>query len=323
MFRKSLLICLAMLLLLGGCGRAPVKPGEPEEAETYTRTFTENVAAENAYLSAPSNTDSPEAVCRDAAVIVKAVYLGFREFSTVADVHLFSVAEEYTDRVREQVVHVYEGKETSFISGKTYYLFLSGFLSCFYPHPVYQRCAPLFLIGEDEAGYTFYGNRTLGLEGVTDMGRYLREEIVGKGAYDREAPLLKPETAEEACAGADVILEAVVLSVEDTAAMNPYIRYARYSVERILKGEALYTGQGEPKAASGDVGSAAGLDSARSPLTQAPGDTEIGDRLVLLFRSDPENGGLDMYSLQNACLRADSEEGRYILEQCMAAGGTA
>ena len=283
----------------------------------------ENVAVENDYSTALSDTGDLETVCRGAAVIVKAVYLGFREFSTVNDVHLFSVAEEYTDRIREPIIHVYERKGTSFSSGKTYYLFLSGFLSGFYPHPVYQRCAPSCLIGEEETGYTFYLDRTLELEGVTDIGRYLREEIVGKGAYDREAPYLTPESAGDACANADVILEALVLSVEDTAAGNPYVRYARYSVERILKGEALYTGQGVPKAASGDVEAAAGGDSSRSPLTQAPADTKVGDRLVLLFRSDPETGRLDMYSLQYTCLRANSKEGRYVLEQFAAAGGTA
>ncbi len=323
MFRRFMLICLAVLFLLGGCGRVPGKPAESEEAEAYTRTFTENVAAENGYSTAPSDTDNLEAVCRGAAVIVKAVYLGFREFSAVSDVHLFSVAEEYTDRIREPVIHVYESKGTSFISGKTYYLFLSGFLSGFYPHPVYQRCAPTCLIGEEETGRTFYGNKTLGLEGVTDIDRYLREEIVGRGAYDREAPYLTPESAEDACANADVILEAVVLSVEDTPARNPCVRYARYSVERILKGEALYTGQGVPKAASDDVETAAGGDSGRSPLTQAPADTEIGDRLVLLFRSDPDSGMLDMYYLQHACLPAESEEGRYVLEQFTAAEGPA
>ena len=322
MRKKALPLCLAALLLLGSCGRAPAKPAEPEEAAGYTRTFAEHAAGDNGYSLSPSGADSLAAVCRGSGVILKAVHLGCREFNGNLNVHLFSVAEEYTDRVAEPVVHVYEDKETSFISGKTYYLFLTGFLSGFYPHPVYRRYAPAWLIGEESTGITVYGGRALEPEAARDLGRYLREEIIAKGAYDREAPYLVPESAGDACAGAEVILVARVLSLEDTPNGNPYIRYARYAVERLLKGEALYREKTKSKGTFGDLSSAAGADAARSPLTQAPADTEIGDLLVLLFRTDPYTGGLDMYSLQHACLPAESEEGREILGLFPASGVT-
>lgn len=314
--KRCILCLLGLVLLLSACGG---RRQEPAPGEKYTPTAEETVAADQGYHAARPEADPLMAVCQSSAVIVKAVYLGYREFSGMVRVHLFSPEEEYTHRLREQIIHVYESRETSFISGKTYYLFLTGFLSGFYPHPVYSRCGPEYLIGEDGNGYTFYGGRTLGLDAAGDLGRYLREEIVEKGYYDRDAAALLPESLEDACEGADVILTAAVLEAEDTPGGNPYIRYARYSVDRVLKGERLYADlTGAARTSSdADVTAAAGKGA---PLMQAPADTAAGDRFILLFRADPDTGMLDMYSLQHSCLRVESEEGQWVLARFPADG---
>lgn len=311
--KLSPLLLAAVLFLLNACG--PAEAPEPtDRPEAYTPTYTEIVAADNGYsLGQPAA--SLDEVCRGAAVIVKAVYLGYREFSAVSREYLFDAVEEYTDLLDQRIIHVYESREASFVSGKTYYLFLTGFISCLYPHTVYSRVVPGVLIGEEETGHTFYGGRTLGLEGVADLGRHIREEIIAKGMYDRDAAYLVPESAADACAHAAVILVAAVSSVQETGSGNPYVRYAGYTVERFLKGEDLYRDDARREAVSGDVSSAAGTDGKNAPLMQAPADAAAGDRFILLFRIDPETDRLDMFSLQYACLRAESAEGREILDR--------
>lgn len=281
------------------------------EELTYIQTDAELVGVRGG----TAGVDSLQAVCQGSRVIVKAAYLGYQAFSNLQNVHLFTVEEEFTDLIRDSVLHVYEGKETSFISGKTYYLFLNGFLSSFYPHTVYSRYAPAYLIGEDKDGYTFYDGKTLGLDTVADLSQYLRSEIIAKGLYNQDTALLEYESPESACAQAAVVLVATVGSVAASSSGNPYICYAGFTVDRVLKGEAP-SAQGAPtEGLTDDVRSAASLDIPQQLLMQAPADTKVGEQFILLLKLDPESQLLDMFSHQNSCFPLDSEQARTILNQ--------
>ena len=306
-----LLFCLEMLL--AGC-TTTVEKQPAEKKREYIQTYEEKVSENSGYVQTFAPVDSIVSVCQGSGVIAKAKYLGYNEFSTIKKAHLFSVEEEYTDLIKDDVIYVYENLDTSFISGKTYYLFLNGFLSNFYPHPVYSRCAPSFLVGEDENGYTFYNSLTLGLDTVDDIGQYIKSEIIEKGLYNKDAAYLKPERIEDACEQADVILIADILTVEESSSSNPYIRYSRYSVDEVLKGDEVYKSfqVGLTEELSNEIVNAAGLDGAYYPLMQSPFDTKIGEQFILLFKINPESDQLEMYSFQNSCFRVDSDEGNLI-----------
>lgn len=307
--KKLLPFLIGFAFLLTAC-RSAGTPEPAAVAETCIPTDTEYVASDNSYIFYEGGEITLEAVCRRSAVLVRAEYLGYNEFGPYTSVHLFRVEEEYTDRIREPVIHVYEDRDTSFCSGKTYYLFLTGFLSCFYPHPVYARVYTRFLVGEDEAGYTFYRGQTLGLDRVGNIGRYLREEIAAKGAYDREPEPLLPESPADACEHAEAILAVTVSRVEESSSRNPYVRYAGFAVDRVLKGEDLPDETAAAEDMAEEILAAAGF---AEPLAQVPADVNVGDRLLLFFRRDPRSGRLEPYSTQYTCLRADSDAGREVL----------
>ena len=283
----------------------------------YIQTYTENVKGSDGFSLSPTVIDSIEDVCQGSSVIAKATYLGYQEFSKIKNVFLFEVEEEFTNLIREKVIHVHADKETSFISGKTYYLFLNGFISSIYPYTKYSRYAPSYLIGEEEDGYTFYKEKTLGMENVDDISEYIRTKIIDKGLYNKDTAKLEYESVEYACNNAEVILIATALSVEETSIQHPYLRNSRYSVERVLRGEALYCEKMSisTEELSDEIIIAAGLDDSYYPLMQTPPDTKVGDKFVLLFKIDPESQLLTMFSHQNNIFRIDSDEGQYILKR--------
>ena len=109
-----------------------------------------------------SDIQSFEDLCEWSDTIVKATYKSKEEFTGSVSVFSFEVEESFTENVSESVIHVYESAESSFIKGKSYYLFLSSLRSSLYPHVVYSRLHSQFLLGELETkgktSYTFYGD---------------------------------------------------------------------------------------------------------------------------------------------------------------------
>lgn len=313
MKRFKILLVICICVLLTACNTANEKP-LTGEYQNYIQTYEETVANNSEYTLSSAPIDSIISVCQGSQIIVKAKYLGYTDFSEIKNAHLFSVEEEFTNLINDDVIYVYEAKDTSFISGKIYYLFLNGFISSFYPHPVYSRYASSFLVGEDESGYTFYKNYSLGLDCVDDIGNYIRGEIIEKGLYNKDTDNLEPESLELACEKAEVILVVRIMTVEASSSSNPYIRYSRYCVDEVLKGEEVYNNY-QADATEGlpsEIVSAAGLDTSYYPLMQSPQDTTIGEHFILLLKIDPESKLLDMYSFQNSCFRVDSDEGQLI-----------
>lgn len=313
---RKFILFIFFALLLSACNSKREQGRESaEESFDYIQTSVESVAETKGFEISPVVIDSIESVCQGSSVIAKATYLGYHEFSSIKNVYLFEVEDEFTNLINDKVIHVYESKDASFISGKTYYLFLNGLISSFYPHTVYSRYAPSCLIGEDEDGYTFYNGKTLGLDAVEDIDQYIKSEIIDKGFYNKDTAYLEYESIESACDNAAVILIATALSVEESSSLNPYIRYSEYSVDRVLKGEDLYYEELSLEGLSDEIIKAAGLGGSNIPIMQSPAETKIGDKFVLLFKIDPESQQLDMYSFQNSIFRLASDEGRFILER--------
>lgn len=188
-----------------------------------------------------------------------------------------------------------------------------------YPHVVYGRLEKGFLLGEEltfagETIYTFYEGTDLGVKNIKDFNKYIKEEIIAKDLYITEPTDLLPESLESAFTNSDVIVLATVTEVEK---WNKYISICLYEVDMVLKGEYLVKNhipeklfEGADDAYQSQVQEVAGTFT---PNTAASSETEVGDRLLLLFKYS-ENKELIMYSGEHYQYPVDSDAGKELLE---------
>jgi len=262
-----------------------------------------------------------EDLCKWSNTIVKARYIGKEEFSHNTTIFKFEVETDFIGTAEnEKILNVYESAMSSFIKGKSYYLFLTGSRSAGYPHIVYGRLAKGFLLGEQikngNREYTFYNDYKFDVQAVTDFSEYIQKEIIEKGSFIADAPELFSESLESACENADVIL---LVTVTGTEPVNKYVSTCFYEVDRFLK-EKYLMGNGDEKFSFEDMNEKEKeilLEAAGSyiPNTLASAATKAGDQLILLLKYN-SNHDLVMYSGQHGQYPVDSEAGKTILELC-------
>jgi len=290
---RPLILALALSVLLCGCTRSAPK------------NFAENVAPD---ASVSDDISSLEELCRHSNTIIKAKYIDSESFSGSTSEFRFKLERDFIGSVDEDTLHVYESSLTTLIPGKSYYLFMTGHVSCVYPHITFGRICPEFLPGELDGELTFYGGNTLGLPEDCDLDGLI-EQLVADGDYSSEG--LERETPEQAFASADRILLVTVTGVTKE---NRYLATCEYVIDRVLRGPEdpdaeLRQDSNVPE----DVRAAAGEGTEYK--TPAPASTKTGDRLVLLFRQNPKSGAYELYSGDSFLFPADDASIRPLLAQ--------
>ena len=237
--------------------------------------------------------DSFDDVCEWSDTIVKAKYIKRESFDGYKDIFVFKLEEDYIGNVDEKLIHVYEVKESSFIQGKSYYLFMSSFRSPLYPHVVYTRTCNGLLVGEigkgDSTQYTFYSS-SWGLDKVGDISKYIETEIVAKGVYMEE----EREALEEAVKNADAIYKIKLESVKPD---NRFVATCTYTMKETLRERYPLEKQTE------------------LPTILVPSSAKKGDKFIVLeeYNEDYKNYGVD-YSSEHYIYPLRSSEARYIID---------
>ena len=259
-----------------------------------------------------SDIQSFEDLCEWSDTIVKATYKSKEEFTGSVSVFSFEVEESFTENVSENVIHVYESSESSFVKGKSYYLFLSSLRSSLYPHVVYSRLHSQFLLGELESkgnmSYTFYGDYNLDVADVTDFSEYIKTKIIETGSYMKNPVDGSGESLEKACKNADGVFKIRIVSLYE---INPRVKVCEYIVEEVYRdryNKKFAVVEDADKA----IKEAAGNGEGYSTIT-GPADAEVGDDFILLQRYNEESDSYEMYSGEHFLYRPESEEGQYVL----------
>ncbi len=280
------LVLLCLLCALGAC-----RAEDPTAVEMVGADAAIDAAVYEDFAS----------LCSASNVIVRAVYEGSDPFTSATSVFRFRVEKDFIGNCPERVVHVYESSFSSFLPGKTYYLFLSGYRNALYAHIVFNRVQPDFLLGQTKAGYTFWNDRTLDVGSVTDFDRYLKEEIVAKHLYADDSRM-QTEPLASAYQNADRVLLVEITAARD---VNPNVASCSYQVVEVLK-DRPQGGGGLQEAASDETAAVAGTQPLNTP---APAGTQIGARFILLFQFDEATGRYESYPRGMAIFPADSADG--------------
>ncbi|NLD82186.1 MAG: hypothetical protein GX642_13600 [Smithella sp.] len=301
-------ICI-VLFTLTACG---VSGDTPTTVSPDVPTGVENIAPDTSLSIV--EFESFQTICEWSNTIVKAKYVGCEPFDGYKSSYAFEVETDFTGIADENIIHIYENPLTSFVVGKSYYLFLTGFRSSLYPNVIYSRVCPDFLLGEieteDGTAYTFYNDGSFDVGDVTDFTQYIKTEIIEMGHYSTNTRSLIHESVKDAYENAAAIVLVTVQSVET---VNPCVAICSYTVDQVLKGEYNETPVSTEEL-SAEVIEAAGLDGENLPNALAATETEVGDQIILLFRIDPDTGNYDMYSGENFQFPIDSDGGKYILD---------
>ena len=230
------------------------------------------------------NIDSFEEMCEWSDTIVKAKYIRRESFNEYTDIFVFKPEEDFIGNVDEKRIHVYEVKDSSFIEGKSYYLFMASFRSPLYPHVSYARTRINFLVGEvgkgDSRQYTFYNDYSLGLDKVDDISKYIETEIIAKDAY------MKPENNEESLDDAINNADAIYkIKMESVKQVNRFVSSCTYSVTETLKERYSVS------------------KSKELPSVLVPASAKKGDEFIILvkYNEDYQNYEID-YSSQHYIL---------------------
>lgn len=293
------LVVLVLAAVIPGCGDK-----EPQ---------VEYVGPDNAIYDVVFGTI--ETVCEYSNTIVKARYVGMEEVDWNTGIYMFELEEDFTGRADEEILHVYEDGGSSFIEGKSYYLFMTGNRLASYPHIKYVRQAKSLLIGEDmDSGMlTFYNDISLGLEKDIDFSEYLREEIIAKELYEDDR-YIASESLESAVENTDVVLVATV----DRIAQHELVNFAYYSVEKVLKGEfegvsARDSLEGIPEDIAEQIREVAGT---WTPNVIVSKNIEVGEKLIVMlsYSKTGSGSGYNTYSGEHSYHTVESESGQKILE---------
>lgn len=238
--------------------------------------------------------DTFSAICEWSDTIVKAKYIRRESFNAYIDIFVFKVKEDYIGNVDEKYIHIYWDKESSFIHGKNYYLFLTSNHSLLFPHVHYVPTSSGFLVGEvgkgDSRQYTFYNNFSLGLDKVEDISQYIKTEIIAKGAYKKTEE--KSESLDDAIMNAEAIYIIKIESVEES---NRFVSNGKYTVTETLRERYPVS---KPR---------------ELPSVLVPSDTKKGDQFILLLKYNEDYQSYEVdYSSMHYLYSNRSKEARYI-----------
>lgn len=258
--------------------------------------------------------DTFEDVCNWSDTIVKAKYVKRESFDGYSDIYIFKLEHDYIGNVDEKLLHVYEDCGTSFIQGKSYYLFLSSFRGSLYPHVVYRRTNTEFLMGDNEeinsAKYTFYQDYSLGLEKVSDISNYIETEIIAKNSY---MVMEESVSFEQAYMDADAIYK---IKVEKVSPVNPFVSICSYTVTEKLR--ELYSEEEmnkDKEPISEEVAIVAGIGEEILPNTIGPVEAKIGDQFILFMKYNENTHSYGMYSAEEFLYPIDSSEAQYVIRK--------
>lgn len=254
----------------------------------------ENVGPNEEFLLEP--IDSFEDICKWSDTIVKAKYVRKESFDSYSNIYTFKLENDYIGNVNEKFIHVIEDKETSFIRGKSYYLFLSSFHNSLYPYVTYNRTETSFLMGEsterNSNKYTFYNDNSFGLDKVDDISEYIEMKIIATNSYMQEERV----SFEEAYTNADAIY---VIEVEEVSPANRFVTICSYTITEKLR--ELYQEEG----IINDV----------LPNTIGPDDAKVGDQFILFMKYNENIQSYGMYSAEEFLYPIDSSEAQYIINE--------
>ncbi len=232
--------------------------------------------------------------------IVKASYMGKEPLykNSTSDISSgifkFKVNKDFTGNCSEDIINIYGTYGWDFITGKVYYLFLNGDRCSPYPHIRYSLSSS-FVPGEPEnggKGCTFINDYSLDAGDIKNMDSHIKKELVGKGLYIADDPMLLSESAEDICTNADAIILSEVHSVS-------------YESEVICS--ALLIPIQTLKALDIDAEISEGHMA-------VPKDTTVGEQFICVYRYNSEYGHYTLYSLADGIIPADSDRGKSILK---------
>ncbi len=311
---KRIVSCsLALLLLLSfaACGTQGIQvPEYDPTVEEYSDSPMFSSVVYNSF----------EDVCMHCSAIIKAVYLGESEpFAETGVYYKFKVEEDFTGLADEEVIYVQDSTRTVYVPGKSYYLFMQGMYFARTPFVIYNRVAGV-MIGEvparySETGESYYTGLPDVWEGVEDLSAYIRSEIIEKQRYYVDDPKYKHEPFEDAYQNADVVTLVTVTRVEPGA--NSSVTSCVVEIVEELKGEyyhAIVNFDEFTDEELNELGWIRGVQPEFDIRAAAWADTKVGDQLILLYKQNPGETFLDLYSLENFIFRADSPEGQWIIE---------
>jgi len=256
--------------------------------------------------------DSFATLCEWSNTIAKAKYISRETYNTSTDVFTFEVETDFTNTVDEEIMRVHESAHSSFIEGKSYYIFATGIRNALYPYVRYVRINPSFLLGVDsterEPKYSFYNDYALDVADVSDFDAYIETEIIQPVKYYADSESIRHESVESAYENADSIL---LVTVTEVIPENKYVSTCTYEVDKVLKGAFK-----EPELSDEEreeIYGTADKDLIKHN-TPGPAGAEVGDQLILLFRYDSDSESSIMYSGENFLFLPDSDGGKYILD---------
>lgn len=257
--------------------------------------------------------DSFEDICNNSDTIVKAKYVRKESFDGYSNIYIFELEHDYIGNVDEEFLHVYENNESSFIKGKSYYLYLSSFRSSLYPHVSYCRINTDFLMGDNternSTRYTFYQDYSLGLEKVSDISDYIETEIIATNSYMTEERV----TFEQAYMDADAIYK---IKVEEVSPVNRFVAICSYSITEKLR--EIYSEEdikNDKEPISEEIAIVAGSNVETLPNTVGPIDTKIGDQFILFMEYNENIHSYGMYSAEEFLYPIDSSEAQYVINE--------
>lgn len=305
------LLSLLLLLSFAACGAQGIRvPAYDPTVEEYSDSPMFSGVEYNSF----------EDVCMDCSAIIKAVYLGESEpYSETGVYYKFKVEEDFTGLADEEIIYVQDSVYTVFVPGKSYYLFMQGMYFARTPFVIYTRIASV-MIGEvpakySETGESYYTGLPNEWEGVEDLSAYIRSEIIDKQRYYVNDPQYTHESFEDAYRNADVVTLVTVTKVEPGLTLTN----SECVVEIIedLKGEYYHAKVNFDEFTDeelSELGWTRGVQPEFDIRTFAWAETKVGDQLILLYKQNPGETFLDVYSIENYMFSADSPEGKWIIE---------
>lgn len=283
-------------------------------ATAFLTFFNKKMQIENVGLNLEASTvslDSFSDVCEWSDTIVKAEYIKKEDFDGYSNIYIFELEEDYIGNVNEKRLHVYESADSSFIKGKSYYLFMSSFNSPLYPHVVYRRTNTNFLMGDsterNSEQYTFYQDYSLGLNEVTDISSYIKTEVVETNSYLQQ----NIESLEEACKNIDAIYK---IKVGENSPINRFVSSCSYTITEKLR-ERYSIEEIDIESFSDEIISVGGLDEEIPLTTICPSDAVEGDEFILLLKYNEYYNCYFLYSDEHFLYPLSSSEAQYIINE--------
>jgi len=234
---KKFVFILALILLLGSCGKATAPIADINGG---TKILAEGTNIEK--IVEPSY-DTLDEILDYSTSLAKVKVLAAENFeiSTPTVRYTCEVISDYFGNIdyygsSEGQIYVYEAPET-FKNGDIYYLFMGGRESKIYPHIVYTTADKLFCVTETADGLEFFTDfRRYGLEKDSDID-FLIKEYIEKTDLSKKtlAYLPKVNSCDDMLALATDIW--YVEAVSKAERQHPYMGTMLLEIREVLRGD--------------------------------------------------------------------------------------